>query len=201
MNDARDRILDAALRLIGEKGLGAVTNRSVATAAGVSLGTLTYHFATQTELLRESLNRFVDAEIERITDIALSLADAGLRPEEAADIVQKTIIEFAYGPEQVANLELHLHASRDPEVRVAAERSVEAYDRLATAVLSGLGIPNAERYAPTVVTLLYGLAVRRLSTGDPNATGTADALRLLLYGALSENERSGPTPPKDRPAA
>ncbi|MEO5875926.1 MAG: TetR/AcrR family transcriptional regulator [Streptosporangiaceae bacterium] len=188
MNDARERILDATLRLIGEKGIGAVTNRSVAAAADVSLGTLTYHFGSRTTLLRESLDRFVDSEIDRITTIVVTLADAGLAPEEAAEEVQKAIVSFAYGPEQVANLELHLHASRDESVREAAQRSVDAYDRLATAILGGLGIPDAARYAPTVVSLMYGLAVRRLATGDPHATGTAEALRLLLHGALTDSQ-------------
>jgi hypothetical protein len=32
--------------------------------------------------------------------------------------------------------------------------------------------------------MLYGLALRRLATGDTSATGTAEAIRLLLYGAL-----------------
>ncbi|WP_309239997.1 hypothetical protein [Actinomadura sp. J1-007] len=92
--------------------------------------------------------------------------------------------EFAHGPEQIANLELHLHAARDPEVQATSARSVEAYDRLATAVLTALGIPDAESHAPAAVALLYGLAVRRLATGDTSATGTADAFRLLLRGAL-----------------
>jgi hypothetical protein len=37
------------------------------------------------------------------------------------------------------------------------------------------------------VALLYGLAVRRLATGDPTATGTAEALRLLLRAATTED--------------
>jgi AcrR family transcriptional regulator len=183
---ARDRILQATLRLIGEQGVGAVTNRAVATAAGVSLGSLTYHFPSQADLLRETLSRFVDAEITRISEHVRALAGAGLDPDQAADEVEKTIVGFSYGPEEIANLELHLQAARDPELRDAAGRSIAAYDRLATAVLVALGIPDAERHAPTVVALLYGLAIRRLSTGDPAATGTADALRLLLHGALAE---------------
>ncbi|MEU5878316.1 TetR family transcriptional regulator [Spirillospora sp. NPDC047279] len=181
---ARDRILNATLRLIGEQGLGAVTNRAVAKAAGVSLGSLTYHFPSQTDLLRESLQAFVDAEIARITAYVTRLRDADIDPDQAADLVEKAIIEFAYGPEQIANLELHLHAARDTDVRATAVRSVEAYDRLATAVLTALDIPDAERHAPAVVTMLYGLAVRRLATGDTSAAGTADAFRLLLRGAL-----------------
>jgi AcrR family transcriptional regulator len=181
---ARERILRATMRLIGESGVCAVTNRAVAKAAGVSLGSLTYHFPSQADLLRESLNRFVDLEIERITARLEQLRDAGVDADQAAEEVEKAIVGFSYGPEEIASLELHLQAARDPELRAAAERSIEVYDRLATAILTALGIPDAEQHAPTVVALFYGLAIRRLSTGDTTATGTADALRLFLHGAL-----------------
>ncbi|WP_345431795.1 TetR/AcrR family transcriptional regulator [Actinoallomurus vinaceus] len=181
MEDTRERILLATLRLIGEQGVGAVTNRRVATAAGVALGSLTYHFPSQAELLRETLSRYVDEEIHRISEIAARLQ--GITPDEAVVETERAIAELPSDPEEVATLELHLHASRDPLVREAAVRSMEAYDRLATAILTALGIPEPEAKAPTVVALLYGLAVRRLATGDPS--GTAEALRLLLYGAAT----------------
>ncbi|WP_051301479.1 TetR/AcrR family transcriptional regulator [Actinomadura rifamycini] len=193
---ARDQILSATLRLIGERGIGAVTNRAVAKAAGVSLGSLTYHFPSQDGLLREALQTFVDLELARITARLAELADAGVAPFQAPDQVEKAVIDFADGPEQLANLELHLHAARDPGVRETATRSVEAYDRLAAAVLTALGIPDAERHAPTVVALLYGLAIRRLATGDPTAGGTADAFRLLLFGAFPRENGTGPDGPR-----
>jgi AcrR family transcriptional regulator len=179
MEDTRERILLATRRLIGEHGVGAVTNRRVATAAGVALGSLTYHFPSQAELLREALSRYVDGQIHQISEIAARLT--GITPEEAVVEAERVIAELPDGPEEVATLELHLHASRDPLVREAAVRSMEAYDRLATAILTALGIPDPEDKAPTVVALLYGLAVRRLATGDPS--GIAEALRLLLHGA------------------
>ncbi|MFG2086603.1 MULTISPECIES: TetR/AcrR family transcriptional regulator [unclassified Spirillospora] len=181
---ARDQILRATLRLIGEQGIGAVTNRAVARAAGVSLGSLTYHFPSQEDLLREALHTFVDDEIARITAYVTTLTESGMAPVDAADEVEKAVVGFAYGPEQIANLELHLHAARDPALRETSARSVEAYDRLATAILTALGIPDAEGHAPAIVAMLYGLAVRRLATGDTAATGTAEAFRLLLLGAL-----------------
>lgn len=181
---ARDEILQATLRLIGERGIGAVTNRAVARAAGVSLGSLTYHFPSQEDLLREALHTFVEREITRITAYVTALAEAGMPPDQAPDEVEKAILAFTGGPEHIANLELHLHAARDPGLRETSKRSVAAYDELATAVLKALGIPDAESHAPAVVTMLYGLAIRRLATGDTSATGTADAFRLLLLGAL-----------------
>lgn len=184
MEEARERILRATLRLIGEHGVGAVTNRRVAAAAGVSLGSLTYHFPSQAELLRETLTRYVDEEIDQISAIATGLA--GVTPDQAIAETGRVIAALRHGPEEVATLELHLHASRDPLVREAAIRSVHAYDRLAAAILTALGIPGAEEKAPTVVALLYGLAVRRLATGEKDGTG--EALALLLHGA------AGPAP-------
>ncbi|MFB4310978.1 TetR/AcrR family transcriptional regulator [Actinomadura sp. GTD37] len=181
---ARDEILQATLRLIGERGIGAVTNRAVARAAGVSLGSLTYHFPSQEDLLREALHTFVEEEIARITDYCTALADSGMAPVQAPDQVEKAIVDFTDGPEQIANLELHLHSARDPSLRETSKRSVAAYDRLAAAVLKALGIPDAEQHAPAIVAMLYGLAIRRLATGDTSAAGTADAFRLLLLGAL-----------------
>jgi AcrR family transcriptional regulator len=51
----RAMIVDAARRHIVERGLAATSAREVAKAADVSIGTLTYHFATMDELLAEVL--------------------------------------------------------------------------------------------------------------------------------------------------
>jgi AcrR family transcriptional regulator len=48
-------IVDAARKHLLERGLAATSAREVAKAAGVSIGTLTYHFATMDELLAEVL--------------------------------------------------------------------------------------------------------------------------------------------------
>ncbi|MCD0448499.1 TetR family transcriptional regulator [Actinocorallia sp. API 0066] len=185
MNDARERILAATLRLVADQGVAAVTNRRVATEAGVSLGTLTYHFPSQTELLRDALTRFVDTEIDRIAALALTFADARLTPHQAAAEVQPAIVALAGTREQVATLELHLQAARDPALQDVATRSVAAYDALATAILEALGVPDPSTHAPVIVNLLYGLAIRRLSTGDSAATGTTEALTTLLTGILA----------------
>ncbi len=51
----RAMIIDAARKHIVERGLAATSAREVAKAAGLSIGTLTYHFATMDELLAEVL--------------------------------------------------------------------------------------------------------------------------------------------------
>jgi DNA-binding transcriptional regulator YbjK len=181
--DTRDRILRTTLELIGREGIAAVTNRSVAAAAGVSLGSLTYHFESQVDLLRESLLLFVGEEVERLEAIAVDMRSRRPSVEEVAGEVERIIEESANRMQQLAEVELHLRAARDPELREASRRCFEAYEGVAATALEILDVPSPERHASAVVALLYGLGLRRLGTGDEDAAGTAEALLTLVRGA------------------
>jgi AcrR family transcriptional regulator len=179
---ARERILQATLELIAEDGVAAVTNRRVAAAAGVSLGSLTYHFASQSQLLRESLLLYVERETERREAVARMLEREGATLQRVAEAVEQLAGAPAEIPHQIAELELHLHATRDPELREASRRCFQAHEQIAVSALRALGLPDAERQAPTVVALIAGLAVRRLAEGGTDARGTAEALIALVRG-------------------
>ncbi|HEY7932690.1 MAG TPA: TetR family transcriptional regulator [Solirubrobacteraceae bacterium] len=181
--DTRRRILKHTLTLIGEHGIGAVSNRRVASAAGVALGSLTYHFPSQTQLLREALLLYVHDEVERLQQIASELRSSKPTAAEVAAEVQ-WIAETSSGrSEQVAELELHLHAWRDPELQDASARCFAAYEDLATVALEALAVPDPARHARTVVALMCGLGLRRLGTGERDADGTAEALLTIVRGA------------------
>ena len=179
----RQRILRATLRLIAEGGVAAVSNRRVAGAAKVSLGSLTYHFASQAELLHESLLLYVEEETARRAQIARELTEQGPPTlEQVAHAVEHVIATSPDTPQQLAELELHLHSARDPQLREASQRCFEAHEQIALAALQTLCIAEAERHAPTVVALMTGLAVRRLAAGGDDAHGTSDALLALVRG-------------------
>lgn len=60
--DAKQQeILIAVWEVLAAKGLGAVTIRSVAAAAGVSAGRVQHYFTTKTDLIRRSAQFMVDA--------------------------------------------------------------------------------------------------------------------------------------------
>jgi DNA-binding transcriptional regulator YbjK len=178
----RERMLRATLKLIADGGVAAVTNRRVAAAAGVSLGSLTYHFANQAQLLRESLLLHVEEETARREQIAQKLAEEKPDVQQAAEAVEQLVAVPSEIPEQIAELELHLQAARDPELREASQRCFEAHEQIASAALGALAIPDGERHAPTVVALMTGLAVRRLAGGGQDAQGTSEALLALVRG-------------------
>jgi AcrR family transcriptional regulator len=178
----RERMLRATLRLIADGGVAAVTNRRVAAAADVSLGSLTYHFANQAQLLRESLLLHVEEETARRQRIAQELAEEKPGVQQVAEAVEQLVAVPAEIPQQIAELELHLQAARDPELREASRRCFEAHEQIASAALSALGIPERGRHAPSVVALMTGLAVRRLAGGGEDAGGTSEALLALVRG-------------------
>lgn len=58
-DERRTAIIQAVWQVIAERGMGAVSMRTVATAAGVSVGRIQYWFRTKDELLRASLEAMV----------------------------------------------------------------------------------------------------------------------------------------------
>jgi DNA-binding transcriptional regulator YbjK len=189
-SDTRARILHATLRVIAAGGIATVSNRRVAAEAGVALGSLTYHFPSQTDLLRESLLLYAEEEVARLERLASELrqgtADGGVpSAEHAAAVVEQVAARDAGRPEEIAELELHLHASRDAALHDASRRCFAAYESFATAALGALGVPDPDRHARTVVALLCGLGVRRLGTGEHAAEGTAAALLTVIRGATA----------------
>ncbi|GAA3108232.1 hypothetical protein GCM10020254_62710 [Streptomyces goshikiensis] len=55
--ERRQRIIDAAIRVVGAKGIAGLSHRSVAAEADVPLGSTTYHFKTLDELLVAALRQ------------------------------------------------------------------------------------------------------------------------------------------------
>ncbi|MFF4397490.1 TetR/AcrR family transcriptional regulator [Streptomyces sp. NPDC001480] len=180
----RQRIITAVLRIIGESGIAALTNRRIAKEAGVSLGSVTYHFETQHDLLRESLLQFVREEARYFTELADQCQTEGLDIEDAASLAGQVACGSALDSAHLAPFELYLHAGRDPRLREAAAQAFEAYDRLAAQILTALGVLDAERLAATTVAVVMGLQLRRLATGSP-ADDLVDAL-LLLAGRAGD---------------
>ncbi|MCA1006623.1 TetR family transcriptional regulator [Rhodococcus hoagii] len=175
----RDRILAAALHIVGTEGVPALTNRRIAAEADVALGSITYHFATQSELLHAALTGFVAEETTRLREIAESYRENGLSLEDAAAITEQVAQDLGFSAEQIAPFELYIQAGRDPALRDAATACFAAYDELTTTILTALGVPNPESLAPTLVAAIAGLQLRRLATGDSGQEISVAVLQLI----------------------
>jgi DNA-binding transcriptional regulator YbjK len=180
--ERRELILRAALAVIGRRGIGAVTHRSVAEEAGVPLGSLTYWFASKDDLLREALLRFVAEEAARLERVGAMLTD-DLTPEEIAERFAD-VLAAGEDEEQLAQFELYVEAARNPALREAAAECFRAYERVTALALRAAGVADAEQTAAVFVSLADGLGLRRQASGEaPELTAAAVTLFRGLVGA------------------
>jgi DNA-binding transcriptional regulator YbjK len=118
--DRRQRIIDAAIRVVGAKGIAGLSHRTVAAEADVPLGSTTYHFATLDDLLVAAL-RQANEGFARVVAAHPALSDpAADLPGELARVLGEWLAGDRTGVE--LEYELYLAALRRPALRpVAAE--------------------------------------------------------------------------------
>jgi TetR/AcrR family transcriptional regulator, regulator of biofilm formation and stress response len=172
----RDAILDAALRVIADDGVSAVTHRAVAAEARVPLSSTTYYFESLDELLEGALLKFVNTETERLTAVAERLGDTELEPLETARLFRAELEEGS-----VAQFELYLEASRRPQLREVARRCLDLYASVADSALRASGAEQPEAYARAFVALFDGYGLHRIASGDDQ--GFEEALMALWAAA------------------
>ncbi len=56
----KEKILEAALQLFNQEGIGNVSMRRIAEEAGIQIGNLTYHFRNRDTLVEELLNQLIE---------------------------------------------------------------------------------------------------------------------------------------------
>ena len=75
--ERRQRIIDAAIRVVGSKGIAGLSHRSVAAEADVPLGSTTYHFKTLDELMVAALRQSNEGFAKAVQDHGALRGSAG----------------------------------------------------------------------------------------------------------------------------
>ncbi|MEQ4721011.1 TetR family transcriptional regulator [Nonomuraea sp. B19D2] len=127
----RDRLIDAALTVIAERGVAGTTHREIARAADVPLGSMTYHFTSLDEVLTEAFTRHADS-VARVFDERLSAAQDR---DAAVEAVITLVSDDVLGSQRdlVLTVELYVAAARNPALRAVTQawmaRSRQALER------------------------------------------------------------------------
>jgi DNA-binding transcriptional regulator YbjK len=146
----RERIANAAIAVVAERGVEGVTHRAVAAAAGVPLGSTTYHFATLDDLLVVALHTAAEHNVTRLrewarelspdADLAAALADlvvAGLTEERAQTVVEYELYVAALHRPSLRRASMGWD---DALVELFASRTDDVTGRLLAATFCGLVI-------------------------------------------------------------
>lgn len=167
MPSTRTRALDAALAVVAENGIRALTHARVDERAGLPKGSTSNWFRTRAALIA-GLVAFV-AEGERADAANLSPP----RMEAADDLVDLFcgFVETETGPAASrtrARLALSLEAAHDTELLAPLIRQREIFVKWTAGLLRDVGARHADESARTLLACGNGLVFHRL-TVDPGA--------------------------------
>ncbi|MEV1052809.1 TetR/AcrR family transcriptional regulator [Streptomyces sp. NPDC059017] len=183
--DRRQRIIDAAIRVVGRHGIAGLSHRTVATEADVPLGSTTYHFASLDELLVAALRQANEGFAAAVRDSGV-LADPGRDP---AGELARLMGEWLGGERSGVELEyeLYLAALRRPALRPVAAEWADGV----TEVLARRSDPVTAR---ALVALMDGICLQVLLTGtayDEEYTREMLGRVLSASGSVNPNAVSG----------
>lgn len=156
-DDRRERIVRAALTVIGQHGVNGLTHRRVAAEAGVSLGLTTYHFQSLDDILDAAFDVAMAEDMERLTQWLDSLQVGCDLPAELTQYVLRLACdekESVY-----VNFELVLAAARRPDLQARAHAWATFLARLFEPYLSN-------EAAEAVAVVYDGTLLRQTMTGS-----------------------------------
>src|SRR5260370_14596246 len=93
MSDTKEKILDTAERLMGERGYAATSLRQIIAEAGVNLAAVHYHYGSKEDLLDAVVLRKVTPVNEaRLARLERVEAEAGIGPLDVEKVLESFLI-------------------------------------------------------------------------------------------------------------
>tara|TARA_R110002072_G_scaffold66921_1_gene164470 strand:+ start:751 stop:1350 length:600 start_codon:yes stop_codon:yes gene_type:complete len=195
VSDARERLLDSALKLVFRSSYGGVGVGAICGDAGVQKGSFYHFFGSKRELVTEALERFFEVEIEPMLEACLAGSD---RPEDKVRRYFEAIFAFQASEKRSSgsvpgchfgNLAVEL-GTVDPIVRKAVtsllERVTKRLEKALAQGEEGLTKAQARRAAAQIVAYMEGILVVAKMNNDParvrSLAGGADALVVAARG-------------------
>lgn len=197
----REALLAGATHCLYEKGYGRTTARDIATASGVSLAAIGYHFGSKEALLNAAMMKATTEWGEELERALATETDPDATPMERFEAVWTRVIESlaAYRPLWAAQFEIFARMDRTPQLREFLA-DAQHQGRLGLASLLQNIDPAVEGEKARIVggfyhALLSGVLVQWLTDPDraPSGRDLADALRTIVadVGPVADIDAAG----------
>jgi len=190
---ARERIVDAALRVFAEKGYHEATMEDVADRLGVSEGTIYLYFKSKRDLFK-AISDLGEHDVAEVLSSAMRSDD----PVKSFFDLATDVYE-QYEPLSGLIVELLAEASRDASLRKMVRDNFDEDRETIHKFLMQLkkrGRIGAETemnsVSMAILSIFYGYAITRLLGVGRNEAKRAcgEAVRLMLNGTLMSPQRS-----------
>lgn len=168
--DTRQRLLDAAIKLIASGGLQSLSHRALENAAGAARGSTTYHLGTSHQIIEAVLDRLAELDTAAMQDTLrqLALDQLAAGTVDVAAAVRGIVAGLLDDRDRViARYTLMIEAARDETLRPTIRRWRDAFVTIPEPLLARLGAPAPAEAARDLVALMDGIIFEHLSTGRP----------------------------------
>jgi DNA-binding transcriptional regulator YbjK len=182
--ERRIQILDAAIDILCDDGVGGLTHRQVDVRAGVPAGTTSNYYRTRQALLEASAARTVELHWQRVE--ALQSAVGPLN----RDAVKALMIRMLEPDEQfrrwtLARFELFIESTRREELRPMMKELQAAAVKSATLIFEAAGFTPTPERMDELARVLNGFVFSNLTIApEPDTQDAADLVDRLLSAFL-----------------
>jgi AcrR family transcriptional regulator len=184
-SERRLRLLEEALRLVAESGLGAVTHRNVEQAAGAPHGSVTYWFGSREGLISALIDWMCD-ESERQARAIATPVQQQIAAGQTLDIDAIAAALSAWmdrsAPHHLARMELELQGAREPAHAERMTKAAQVFWDMCAAIAEGLGSDDPDRDGRAMAVMLDGLLLDRLAHPPQSQDVVSASVRWLLSG-------------------
>jgi AcrR family transcriptional regulator len=179
----RARLLRATTEVVAEVGYPQATTRLIAQAAGVSEGSIYWHFPDKPRLFLAALLERTSGALDELSDLPERAGTATVR-----DVLVEALLRLSALRDEVLPLELALLA--DPELAKVLDElgddvprpdsAVAGYLRAEQALGRVRADVDADAAAAVLLTLLFGLSLR--APGGVDRAALESAVDVVLRG-------------------
>jgi AcrR family transcriptional regulator len=179
MATRREQLLDAAITVLGERGIHALTHRAVDAQAGLPAGSASNHFRTRDALLNAVVERFAARERAAWEDLARRMYPT--TPHELAQVLVLAAKEATgkLRPLTLARYAILVEAGIHPSLRAQLSTTGAGVNAWFMQWLRVAGSTDPERDGPIIMNHYTGLVLHDLAIPDP-AFDPTDQITALV---------------------
>jgi DNA-binding transcriptional regulator YbjK len=193
MSSRRNVLLDAAIQVLGDRGIKALTHRAVDAQAGVSAGSTSNYFSTRAALLAAVVERFAERERQNFEDLAVAVAPtspAALGRALAAGVRDSTRQHRAL---TLARYALLVESANNPVLRERMAATGVRVNAWGATWLRVIGSRDPEHHVQVLGNYVTGLVLHELAMPDPDFDPT-DTIVALLEGLVADEPQHRRSP-------
>jgi DNA-binding transcriptional regulator YbjK len=181
--ERRARILDTAIGILADEGVGGLTHRHVDDLSDLPAGTTSNYFRTRQALLEATAQRTVDLHWQRVEMLRSAVGSL------TSDGLRALLTQLLTEPDQqlrrntLARFELFMEGTRRPELQPFLVQLQAAAVKSATLIFEAAGLDPTPDQMEELSRLLNGYVFSQLTIPNQgNPSGLVDRLLGAFFG-------------------